>query len=94
MQNHRYKNPGKGNRVVIEEVTHHAESLQKQSPALQPASDVPPVSELLPVVLKKIFRWKTLPLLTNYLIRKAGLSDSLRHFEDMAFTKLNNFFQR
>lgn len=53
---------------------------------------LPPTSVLLKLALKKIFRFKSIAIVFNYLMRKTGIYDSVNQIEDGAFKKMDSFF--
>lgn len=56
--------------------------------------EIPSTAKLLGMVLKKIFRLKTLSILTNNLMRKAGFYDRAVRLEEQTYKKLDSFFKQ
>ena len=72
------------NRFYVEE--------QKPVQIYVPEPALPPTSELLKLALKKIFRFKSIPIVFNYLMRKAGIYDGVNQIEEGAYKKMDSFF--
>lgn len=63
-------------------------------PAPQPEPEIPSTAKLLGLALKKIFRFKSLTILFNYFLRKAGFDNRFNRFEEQTIKKLDSFFNQ
>lgn len=51
-----------------------------------------PKDKLLVVVIKLIFRWKTVIILGKKCLKKLGVYKYLQHFEQASYHKMDSFF--
>jgi len=63
-----------------------------QTQKVEPGS--PSTAKLLGLVLKKIFRLRSLSILANYMMRKAGFYDQAVRLEEQTYKKLDSFFKQ
>ncbi len=63
-------------------------------PAPRTEPDIPSTAELLGLVLKKIFRLKSIAILFNYFLRKAGFDNRFNRLEEQTIKKLDSFFNQ
>jgi hypothetical protein len=63
-------------------------------PVSHPEPEIPSTARLLGMALKKIFRLKSMAILFNYFLRKAGFDNQFNRLEEQTYKKLDSFFNQ
>jgi hypothetical protein len=63
-------------------------------PITHPEPEHPSTAKLLGMALKKIFRLKSVGILFNYFLRKAGFDSQFNRLEEQTIKKLDSFFNQ
>lgn len=77
------------NQTQEQNVTVQSEEEEPQTEIEMPVS----TKVLLKMAAKKVFRFKTIPILFNYFMRKSGLSGAAKQLEEQTVKAASTFFE-